>query len=130
MDVKSDFSTVFQSSVRDSLRDTLGPTVMETLVPLLRQSLKAYAEKPSEFHRDLQFYFGFGALTLERMIVKDLFQKLNLYYPTGSELDFETCEGLAKKDLIQKNRAKSNLPGATSPTSIVDWLGKPMPLGV
>jgi hypothetical protein len=108
MDVKSDFSTVFQSSVRDSLRDTLGLTVMETLVPLLRQSLQAYAEKPSEFHRDLQFYFGFGALTLERMIVKDLFQKLNLHYPTGNELDFETCVGLARKDLNLHNRVSGN----------------------
>ena len=51
---------------------------MQTLVPLLKQTLQTYAEKPSEFHRELQLYFGFGALTLERMIVKELFQKLNL----------------------------------------------------
>ncbi|SRR5579864_4156049 len=108
MDVKPDFGVIFQSSVKDSLRDTLGPTVMETLVPLLRQSLQVYAEKPSEFHRDLQFYFGFGALTLERMIVKDLFEKLNLHYPTGNELDFETCIGLARKDLIIHHKVSGN----------------------
>jgi hypothetical protein len=108
MGVKPDFGAIFQSSVKDSLRDTLGPTVMQTLVPLLRQSLQVYSEKPSEFHRDLQFYFGFGALTLERMIVKDLFQKLNLHYPTGSELDFETCVELARKDLLLHNRTVGN----------------------
>ena len=104
MDLKSDFASVFQASVKEGLRNTLGETVMLTIVPLLKQSLQTYAEKPSEFHRDLQFYFGFGALTLERMIVKDLLHKLNLDYPSGSELDFETCIGLARKDLTLLNK--------------------------
>ncbi len=97
MDPKSDFTSVFQTAVRDGLRNTLGETVMLTIVPLLKQSLQTYADKPGEFHRELQFYFGFGALTLERMIVKELFQKVNLHYPSGNELDFETSIGLARK---------------------------------
>jgi len=99
LELKSDFASVFQSSVKDGLRNTLGETVMLTLVPLLKQTLQTYAEKPSEFHRELKFYFGFGALTLERMIVKELFQKLNLHYTSSNELDFETSIGLARKDL-------------------------------
>jgi hypothetical protein len=77
---------------------------MLTVVPLLKQTLQTYAEKPGEFHRDLQFYFGYGALTLERMIMKELFQKLNLHYPSGNELDFETSIGLARKDLALLQR--------------------------
>ena len=99
MDPKSDFFSIFQESVKEGLRNTLGETVMLTVVPLLKQSLQTYAEKPSEFHRELQFYFGFGALTLERMIVKELFQKLNLHYTSSNELDFETSMRLARKDL-------------------------------
>ncbi len=72
---------------------------MLTIVPLLKQTLLTYAEKPGEFHRELQFYFGFGSLTLERMIVKELFQKLNLHYTSSNELDFETSIGLARNDL-------------------------------
>ena len=104
LDPKSDFSSMFQASVKDGLRNTLGETVMLTMVPLLKQTLQAYAEKPGGFHRELQFYFGFGALTLERMILKDLFQKLNLRYPPNNELDFETSIGLARNELslIQK----------------------------
>jgi hypothetical protein len=81
---------------------------MLTIVPLLKQTLLIYADKPSEFHRELQFYFGFGASTLERMIVKDLFQKLNLHYPSNNELDFETSIDLARKDLamVQRGAAK------------------------
>ena len=99
MDPKTDFFSMFQESVKDGLRNTLGETVMLTLVPLFKQSLQTYADKPSEFHRELQLYFGFGALTLERMIVKELFQKLNLHYTSSNELDFETSIGLARKDL-------------------------------
>jgi hypothetical protein len=33
------------------------------------------------------------------MIVKELFQKLNLHYTSSNELDFETSIGLARKDL-------------------------------
>jgi hypothetical protein len=99
LDSKSDFTSVFQTAVKDGLRNTLGETVMLTVVPLLKQSLQTYADKPGEFHRELQFYFGFGALTLERMIVKELFQRLNLHYPSGNGLDFETSIGLARKDL-------------------------------
>jgi hypothetical protein len=99
LEVKSDFSSMFQASVKDGLRNTLGETVMLTIVPLLKQTLLTYADKPGEFHRELQFYFGFGALTLERMIVKDLFQRLNLHYLSSNELDFETSIDLARKDL-------------------------------
>jgi hypothetical protein len=98
---------MFQASVKDGLRNTLGETVMLTVVPLLKQTLQAYSEKPGEFHRELQFYFGFGALTLERMIVKELFRKLNLHYPSGNELDFETSIGLARKDLSSLERKVS-----------------------
>jgi len=99
LDLKSDFAGVFQASVKEGLRNTLGETVMLTIVPLLKQTLQTYAEKPGEFHRELQFYFGFGALTLERMIVKELFQNLSLHYTSSSELDFETSIGIARKDL-------------------------------
>lgn len=99
LDFKSDFVTVFLWSVKEGLRNTLGETVMLTIVPLLKHPLETYSEKPSELHRELQFYFGFGALTLERMIVKELFQKLNLHFTSSSDLDFETSIGLARKDL-------------------------------
>jgi len=81
---------------------------MLTIVPLLKQTLLTYADKPGEFHRELKFYFGFAALTLERMIVKEFFQKLNLHYPSNNELDFETSIDLARRDLamVQRGAAK------------------------
>ncbi len=94
-----EFASVLQASVKDGIGNTLGRAVMETLLTLLKHPFQSYAEKPSEFHRDLSTIFGSASVTLEKMVSKELFQKLNMRYPVGSELDFETCVNLARQDL-------------------------------
>ena len=78
---------------------------MQAIVSRLKQSLESYAEKPRDFHNDLEFFFGRGALTLERMITKELFKEMSLRYPPEEELDFETCIGRAKKELLLAKKA-------------------------
>ena len=80
---------------------------METLLVLLQKPFQSYAEKPSEFHRDLYGIFGPASVTLEKMISKELFQKLNMRYPVGNELDFETCVNLARQDLLISQKGYS-----------------------
>jgi hypothetical protein len=93
-----DFANTFRLSVAEGLANTLGAIVMQTLKTLLSQSLETYAEKPSELHRELCRVFGSGATTLERMITKELFQRLSLR--CSNELDFETSVNLARRDMI------------------------------
>jgi hypothetical protein len=93
-----EFAKIFQISVADGLANTLGASVMETLKNLLNHPFETYAEKPAELHRELSKVFGFGATTLERMITKELFQRLGLHY--SNQLDFETGVNLAKHDAI------------------------------
>jgi hypothetical protein len=97
-----EFARIFQVSVAEGLANTLGVSVMETLKTLLNHSFETYAEKPAELHRELSRVFGFGATTLERMITKELFQKLDLHYST--QLDFETSVNLARHDMILSQR--------------------------
>src|SRR6058998_1774295 len=66
------FANVFEASVAEGLANTLGAIVMQTLKSVLSYSFEAYAEKPSELHRELSGVFGSGATTLERMITKEL----------------------------------------------------------
>src|SRR5260370_38018899 len=93
-----EFANTFQLSVVEGLANTLGSIVMQTLKTLLSYSLETYADKPSELHRELSRVFGSGATTLERMITKELFQRLSLRY--SNELDFETSVNLARRDTI------------------------------
>jgi len=100
-----EFANMFQLSVAEGLANTLGEIVMQTLKTLLSYSLETYAEKPSELHRELSRVFGSGATTLERMITKELFQRLNLHYP--NELDFEESVNLARRDMILSTRGNN-----------------------
>ena len=100
-----EFANTFQLSVVEGLANTLGAIVMQTLKTLFSYSLETYAEKPEELHRELSRVFGSGATTLERMITKELFQRLSLHY--SNELDFETSVNLAKRDMILSERGNN-----------------------
>ena len=97
-----DFESTFQSAVKEGITNTLGAIVMSSLQNLLKHPLKTYAEKPSELHHDLSRIFGSASITLERMITKELFQRLDLHY--SAELDFETSINLASRDLMLNHR--------------------------
>jgi hypothetical protein len=99
------FADTFQSSVAEGLANTLGSIVMQTVKTLLSYSLETYADKPNELHRELSKVFGSGATTLERMITKELFQRLSLNY--SNELDFETSVNLARRDMILSERGNN-----------------------
>ena len=105
MRVSREFANTFQLSVVEGLANTLGTIVMQTLKTLLSHSLDTYADKPSELNSELSKVFGSGATTLERMITKELFQRLSLRY--SNELDFETSVNLAKRDTILSDRGNN-----------------------
>ncbi|HVH15711.1 MAG TPA: hypothetical protein VNA15_08350 [Candidatus Angelobacter sp.] len=100
-----EFANMFQLSVVEGLANTLGSIVMQTLKTVLSYSLETYAEKPSELHRELSRVFGTGAANLERMITKELFQRLSLRY--SNELDFETSVNLARRDMTLSERGNN-----------------------
>src|SRR5207302_9399208 len=97
-----EFANMFQLSVAEGLANTIGSIVMQTLKTLLSHTLETYAEKPSELHRELSRVFGSAATTLERMITKELFQRLSLRY--SNDLHFETSVHLARRDMILSER--------------------------
>jgi hypothetical protein len=100
-----EFANMFQVSVAEGIANTLGVSVMETLKTLLKHSFEAYAEKPAELHRELSGVFGSAAITLEKMITKELFQRLDLHY--SNQLEFETTVNLARRDMILSKRGNN-----------------------
>ena len=99
-----EFANMFQLSVAEGLANTLGSILMQTLKTLLSHSLETYAEKPNELHRELSRVFGSSATTLERMITKELFRRLDLHY---YDLDFEACVNLARRDMVLSERGNN-----------------------
>src|SRR5437016_8635754 len=97
-----EFANMFHVSVEEGLGNTLGVSVMQTLKNLLSYCFEIYAKKPVELHRELSRVFGFGAITLERMISKELCRRLGLDY--SAQLDLKTRVNLAWRAMIANER--------------------------
>lgn len=64
---------------------------------LFHLQLSQFSEKPSEFHNGLSSIFKEGAIVLEKMIMKELFRKLNLSYYEMKEFNFQEYITFAKR---------------------------------
>jgi hypothetical protein len=79
------FSSMLQLSIGEGVRAALGQAILGVLNG---QGLSNEATDPKEFHRKLQSVFGNGAGVLEKVIVKDLFRKLNIPYNSQERFDY------------------------------------------
>src|SRR3989441_12770611 len=79
------FSSMLQLSIGEGIRAALGEAI---LGGLNGQGLFNEATDPKEFHRKLQSVFGTGATVLKKVIVKDLFRKLNVPYNSQERFDY------------------------------------------
>ncbi len=98
-----DFSSVLRESIQNGIRNVLGEGVLQAVRSLLQ--IDKCAQQPEEFHGQLSLIFGEGGSnTLEKVIVKDLFQKLNLPITERSPFDFEACVGQARIRTLNQQR--------------------------
>ena len=79
------FSSMLQLSIGEGVRAALGQAILGVLNG---QGLFDEATDPKEFHKKLQSVFGNGAVVLEKVIVKDLFRKLNIPYNSQERFDY------------------------------------------
>lgn len=71
---------------------------------LFHIELGHYIEDAGEFHRNLYEMFGDGAITLERLIAKELFRRLGLPYSERSDFDFKRCVNEGRELFIARQR--------------------------
>lgn len=84
----------------------LGEDVLQAVRRLIR--LEECAERPDEFHQRLRPVFGdWGAKTLEKMIVKDLFQRLNFSMADRTPFDFERYVNQARVRLSNEKKGST-----------------------
>ena len=88
------FSSMLQLSIGEGIRAALGQAIHGVLNG---QGLFNEATDPTEFHRKLQSVFGNGATVLEKVIVKDLFRKLNVPYSSQERFDYGEALERAKE---------------------------------
>src|SRR5579875_570988 len=70
-----EFFLILRESVVTSWKKVLGENAQSTFYFL---ELVSYVQKPVEFDKKLYSIFGQGSLALEKVIIADLFQRLNV----------------------------------------------------
>ncbi len=79
------FLSALDQSISEGIRDSMGP---QTLGMLRDRGFLDHPADPNQFHRQLTTLFGNGAVVLEKIIVKELYRKLNLSYDSSGQLDY------------------------------------------
>ena len=97
---KLDFDRTFLEAVDHALL-SLGESPREAIYYHLDKSFKLHKEEipavTSEFSQALNAIFGPGAEIIERIIVKDLYSKLNLDFEEKTSLEFADCISVARE---------------------------------
>jgi hypothetical protein len=75
-----------------------------TKVVLQNINSSQYSDNPEEFHRNLYEIFKEGSLVLEEVIVKKLFQRLNVHYEEKTNFDFSRYVNRAKQLYVTRQK--------------------------
>ena len=97
------FSSMLQLSIGEGVKAALGQAILGVLNG---QGMFNEATDSKEFHRKLQSVFGSGAGVLEKVIVKDLFRKLNIPYNFQERFDYGEALERAKEACAVEARKK------------------------
>ena len=97
------FSSLLRDSIGDGIRGTLGQAILGVLVD---QGLFDRASDPKEFQLKLQSVFGNGATVIEKVIIKDLFRRLNILYASQGSFDYGEALERAREACVVEARTK------------------------
>jgi hypothetical protein len=97
------FSSMLHYSIGEGIRAALGQAILAVLND---QGLFEKAQEPKEFHRKLQNVFGNGAAVIEKIIIKDLFRKLNVSYVSSEYFNYADDLERARQACTLEGRAK------------------------
>lgn len=100
MEQRVEFPDLLRECIHDGVEGVLGWGGMQVL--LYHFQLDQYWEKPREFHINLHFALGPGSVVLEKMIVKELFRRLNVPYAERDGFDFERYVNYAQEIFAAK----------------------------
>jgi hypothetical protein len=107
---QNDFSKILLSAVEESL-SSLGDSSKQAIFFHLEASFKIKKEHiPAQlagFTNALERIFGPGAPYLEKLIVRNLHEKLGLDFEDGRYSDFVECVNNARKHLMFKGECKA-----------------------
>jgi hypothetical protein len=93
---------VLHECIVDGLENVLGESCTRAIV--FHIELGDYIDDPSEFHRNLYALLGLGALVLEKVIVEELFRRLDIPYEQRGNFDFSEYVNEARELFLKRQK--------------------------
>ena len=96
-EARKKFLISLSDCVHEGIRNILGPVALEAVLSKLQSS--SLSESPEDLENGFGQIFGSSAKILEKLIVKDLFKRLNLKFEEViASFDFETYVNIARRE--------------------------------
>ena len=103
---KSDFSKLFLESIDEALNQILGENLTNIVYYYFQRyfSLKKkdFPTKVEEFAEALEKSFGTGAPIIKKIVVKNLYAKLEIDFTEKEDFDFIGCIDFAKRKMEER----------------------------
>jgi hypothetical protein len=97
------FSQVLHDCILDVLENVLSEISVKIIIFYIESS--QYIDDPNEFHINLHVLLGSSANVLEKMIVKELFRRLNIPYEEKGDFDFARYINEARELFSERQKA-------------------------
>ena len=82
-----DVESFFKQTIDASMRDLLGEEARQA--SMFHLQVPDYEQRPKEFHVHLGVMFKQGAAVIEKVIVKDVYNRLDMRYDEDGKFDYE-----------------------------------------
>ena len=82
---ETEFFLALKQSISDGIRDSMGPQILAMLQD------RGFLDNPdaaNKFHSQLSTLFGNGTSVLEKIIIKELYRRLNISYDSSTQFDY------------------------------------------
>jgi len=107
--VSSEAGSLIRQSIDGSMRDILGEEARKATMFHLK--VPDYERHPGEFHVHIGAIFMQGASVIEKVIVRDVYDKLDLRFDEDGKIDYVNSMTLALKEASKRQAEMKGEPG-------------------
>jgi hypothetical protein len=91
---ETEFFLALKQSISDGIRDSMGPQI---LAMLQDRGFLNHPDVANQFHSQLSILFGNGTSVLEKIIIKELYRRLDIAYNFNTHFDYAAALVHAKE---------------------------------
>jgi hypothetical protein len=108
-EVSEEVGSLVKESIDESMRDLVGEEARKAALFHLQDA--DYEKHPKEFHIHLGVVFKQGASVIEKVIVRDVYSRLDLRFDDDGKVDYERSMKFAFKEASKSHSGRGSNDG-------------------